>query len=182
MSLQMLPNLGSSLQLKICCTCKIPHPVSNFVASKSRVDKRHPRCKDCTRKCYMSNRDNNVRKACEYRQAHRDQIRANGKIYSAKRFFFTRANLLAFKHKGEESASTFELASLWRKQRGKCALSGRRLNRGNCHIDHIIPAIKCGPGSISNIRWLHKDVNYAKRDLDDSEFLKLCKEIVEAIP
>ena len=28
-----------------------------------------------------------------------------------------------------------------------------------------------------NVQWVHKDINYIKRDLSDSEFITLCKKV-----
>lgn len=74
-----------------------------------------------------------------------------------------------------------ELAKLWKRQRGKCVLTGRRLNRTSAQLDHIIPVIKGGSGLIANLRWVHRDVNYAKRDLSDADFYALCHEVVAAL-
>jgi hypothetical protein len=70
------------------------------------------------------------------------------------------------------------LWSLWKEQRGRCALTGVRLNRENSELDHITPRSKGGGNERSNLRWLNKDVNQAKRSLTDSEFILMCKAVV----
>jgi hypothetical protein len=70
------------------------------------------------------------------------------------------------------------LWSIWKEQRGRCALTGVRLTRDNCELDHITPISKGGGHERANLRWLQKDVNQAKRALSDVEFLELCKSVI----
>jgi len=72
-----------------------------------------------------------------------------------------------------------QLEEIWKSQRGFCCLSGRKLTKKNCHVDHIKPRSKGGKIEKENLRFLHKDVNQAKRSLTDSQFLKLCKDVLE---
>lgn len=71
------------------------------------------------------------------------------------------------------------LWSLWKKQRGLCALTGARLNRNNAELDHIVPVSKGGTHEKKNLRWLLGDVNQAKRALTDEQFLLLCRSVVD---
>lgn len=71
------------------------------------------------------------------------------------------------------------LWSLWKEQRGRCALTGVRLTRENCEIDHIIPKSKGGTNDRLNLRWLLSDVNQAKRALTDEEFINMCQSVVD---
>lgn len=77
------------------------------------------------------------------------------------------------------------LITLFKTQKGRCALTGRPLTFA---ID------KCGkwiPGTASldridsnngytegNVRWVHMDANMAKQSLTDNEFIQLCSEII----
>ena len=70
------------------------------------------------------------------------------------------------------------LWSLWKEQKGRCALTGVKLGRDNSELDHIVAISKGGTGERSNLRWLHRDVNQAKRALSDLEFLDLCKRVI----
>ena len=105
-----------------------------------------------------------------------EYLRKKSLDYSRKTFFNRRAKSADFIYSVSQAQM---LWSLWKEQRGICALSGRRLNRENSEIDHIIPKSKGGSNERSNLRWLHKDVNQAKRALNDAEFLALCKEIID---
>jgi len=44
-------------------------------------------------------------------------------------------------------------------------------------IDHKIPTSKGGTHDVSNLQFVHVDVNYAKRNLLESEFIQMCKEV-----
>jgi hypothetical protein len=71
------------------------------------------------------------------------------------------------------------LWSLWKEQRGKCALTGIKLTRDNVELDHITPVSKGGLSERSNLRWVLKNVNQAKRALSDEDFISLCKSVVD---
>lgn len=105
---------------------------------------------------------------------NRDRYRLKSKEYHRRRFFNRRATKLL-------NISAGQLASLWRKQRGLCGLTGERLTRDNAQVDHISPRSRGGTDDISNLRWVTKKVNYAKRELTDSEFLDLCRNVAEWI-
>ena len=95
------------------------------------------------------------------------------------RFFFIRAGSVSCRcGTGTAKYLTGILSRLWYKQRGRCALTGRRLTRTNAQVDHIIPASKGGDNSESNLRWLVAECNYAKSDLTNEEFITLCREVV----
>lgn len=109
---------------------------------------------------------------------HRNRERNKQKMreYYAKRFFWGRA----MKLRGAERATTKQLASLWKSQRGLCALTGRRLNR-TAQLDHITAKARGGDDSISNLRWVCSEVNLAKRELSDCEFVDLCGAVMRWI-
>jgi len=91
--------------------------------------------------------------------------------YASKRFFWNREMHLH----GSERAKAKQLAALWKKQRGLCALTGRRLDR-TAHLDHISPIAKGGGDEIGNLRWLCNEANLAKRALSDEQFILLCSD------
>lgn len=101
---------------------------------------------------------------------------AKMRAYYARRYFWGRA----MKLRGADRASTRDLASLWKRQRGICALTGRRLDR-TAQLDHIVSRAKGGADSIDNLRWVCAAVNYAKRDLGDAEFGALCADVMRWI-
>lgn len=112
-------------------------------------------------------------KARAWHHANREHNLGKMRDYYAKRFFWGRA----MKLRGEGRATTKELASLWKAQRGLCALTGRRLDR-SAQLDHISPKARGGGDKIGNLRWVCADVNILKRHLTDEELIALCSDVM----
>ena len=63
---------------------------------------------------------------------------------------------------------------------GLCGLTGRRLNRNNITLDHIVPLSKGGRvNEPSNLRFVHIDSNIFK--MDDNDLLELATDIVTTL-
>lgn len=74
-----------------------------------------------------------------------------------------------------------ELWGLLKRQRMLCTLTGRRLNRDNISLDHIVPLSKGGSNEPNNLRFVHIDSNTFKMDMDDSDLLELATDIVKTL-
>lgn len=109
-----------------------------------------------------------------YRNKNIEHHRQKLRTYTRKRFFWAAAMHL----RKENRANYKELASLYKSQRGICALTGRRLTRGDIHLDHILPLSLNGDDTKENLQWVCKDANLAKRALTNDEFIKLCQDVV----
>ena len=62
-----------------------------------------------------------------------------------------------------------------------CALTGRPIDFNKPHTyeyDHILPTSRGGDNTLSNMQIVCPEVNRAKQNLTDDEFLELCKEVV----
>lgn len=127
---------------------------------------------------YQANRERKLVEMRDYRARNRELIAEKQKAYQKRRFFFARFANLKLRHVDEPVATHIELARLWKKQKGICPFTGVRLNKNNSQLDHIIPLIRGGSGLIENLRWIHRDANYAKRDLTDEQFVALCQKVV----
>ena len=116
----------------------------------------------------------------EYNRKHHhkrhEENKAKMRGYYAKRFFWSKA----MKLRKEDRANYKEVASLWKKQKGRCALTGRKLDRA-AELDHVVPKAKGGGDSITNLRWVCKEVNRMKRDMLDDEFISLCGDVMHLI-
>lgn len=171
-------------------------------AAEYRVHKRGYRigkCRECERvyqrEWYQRNPDEGRRRKREHmasRRAanpeaarayqrdfhHRNRERNLAKMrdYYGRRFFWGRA----MKLRGEGRATTADLARLWKDQRGRCALTGRRLNR-DAHLDHIVAKARGGTDALGNLRWVCTEANLAKRELSDAEFTALCGDVMRFI-
>lgn len=80
---------------------------------------------------------------------------------------------------------TMTIKEAWnqfQKQKGICALTGLHLTfpkyavgtDGTASLDRIDSSKGY---TVDNIRWVHKMVNYIKRDLNDSEFIDWCNKV-----
>jgi hypothetical protein len=76
------------------------------------------------------------------------------------------------------------LWNLFLKQDGKCALTGEIICFPKTRLDTKYTAsldrIDAKNGyTESNVQWVHRDVNYAKQQMNNKEFLNLVKKIYE---
>lgn len=115
--------------------------------------------------------------AAGYRSRNRAKLAEKARAYNRKRFFWKTAKNLQLRTQGT-SATFQELARLWKSQRGVCPYTQRRLIQESAQLDHIIPMIRGSSGMIDNLQWVHRDVNYAKRDLSRDEFIRLCADVM----
>ena len=102
-----------------------------------------------------------------HRAKHKDRINKKVREQTSSRIFWARALRL------RNGISARDLAILWKSQRGRCALSGRRLGR-DAEIDHKTPRARGGLDRLDNLQWVTPEANKAKRDLTDAEFMALC--------
>lgn len=161
---------------KTCTKCNQEKSIDEFVRDSTRPDGRYPHCKSCRRDYYLQNADQIRASTHAYRQNNLTRISEWNKKYNTGRFFWKTSRNL--RSRGEPPFATMkELAALWKFQRGICPLTNRRLNRETAQLDHIIPVVKGGDNTLSNLRWVHRDVNYAKRDLSDADFFSLCMDV-----
>lgn len=130
------------------------------------------------KRLYMARkRAENPELARAYQRQHHHNNRAKSlatmREYYSRRFFWGRA----MKLRGACRATTKQLSALWKSQRGLCALTGRKLDR-TAQLDHITAKARGGDDSIENLRWVCAQVNLAKRDLSDQEFIALCESVM----
>jgi hypothetical protein len=109
----------------------------------------------------------------DFHHKNRDKKLQQMRDYYARRFFWGRA----MKLRGEGKATAKDLASVWKKQRGKCALTGRKLDR-SAQLDHVLAKARGGLDCKDNLRWLCKEANLARRELSDEEFYSLCEDVM----
>jgi 5-methylcytosine-specific restriction endonuclease McrA len=110
------------------------------------------------------------RRAREHHVLHREQRLRESKLRRDTRFFATRATKL-------RGITAKQLAALWKKQRGRCALMGEKLDT-TAQVDHKLPVARGGLTELENLQWTTACANHAKRDLTDEEFRALCERVV----
>jgi len=185
------------MQTKVCTKCKQEKSLDAFGLRAERLDGHKSNCRECEaayqREYYARNIEQerkrkrewmcDARQDPDYRERCNGRRRGNLKYQTTQRIYNRRLRQKHFfrwraKNCGSAEITADDLASLWRKQRGRCALSGRKLSR-DAHLDHIIPRSKGGQSEISNLRWLDPWVNVARRNLSDEEFVGLCRQVAE---
>lgn len=183
--------------MKTCPGCKSTISINEFRVRKN--GKLYSRCRACER-AYQQDINNRHREkirerkrlsmakrrvedpdkvraaARKYHHNNRDKQNLKMRTFYHRRFFWSRA----MKLKGLNRATTRDLAVLWKKQKGRCALTGRRLDR-SAHLDHILPRARGGDDAVGNVRWVCPEVNLVKRDLLDAELLSLCVDVMRWI-
>ena len=96
--------------------------------------------------------------------------------YKQQHFFVSRAAIRDYK------TTPWELLKLWVKQRGRCALTGVKLDRNTAQLDHILPRALGGADTVDNLRWLHAYVNRALGAThDDQAFLAFIRSAAQNI-
>jgi hypothetical protein len=70
----------------------------------------------------------------------------------------------------KEAPSLGALRDLWLRQNGRCALTSVLLAGVTPSLDHIRSRLHGGTNDISNLRFVHPKVNYAKHSGTDDEF------------
>ena len=125
-------------------------------------------------------RDSRIRNPQRMRDVRRAWYWRNAQAVLTKNRKWARRHFFRNKAARRCGATAEQLFSLWVRQRGNCALSGRKLDR-TAHLDHILPKARGGQNCITNYRWVAPEVNLMKRDMTDMEFFAVCKDCMEWI-
>lgn len=141
-----------------------------------KVDIIRKRKRDSMAKYRLENPEKSRLRQKAWRDENIVVCREKERKYYGRRFFWGKAQKL----KGEGRATYKEIASLWRRQNGFCALTGRSLSR-TAQLDHILPRAKGGGDCLTNLRWVCSAANLLKRDLLDADLLELCLDIIKTI-
>lgn len=145
---------------------------------KKRSEKRLLKRNAC-----VSRGEYNIKKE-ERRKISKDRKREEKRRYKLKYrkvHYFKHISKVHNKRSGGYVLRPMELWGLLKRQRMLCGLTGRRLNRDNISLDHIVPLSKGGSNEPSNLRFVHIDANTFKMDMDDNGLLELAKDIVKTL-
>jgi len=117
----------------------------------------------------------------EVKRSKRKEERSRYKVRYNRIHYFKHISKVHNKRSGGYVLKPMELWGLLKRQRMLCGLTGRRLNRDNISLDHIVPLSKGGSNEPNNLRFVHIDSNIFKMDMDDSDLLELAKDIVKTL-
>lgn len=68
--------------------------------------------------------------------------------------------------------------ALFEKQRGKCALTGRKIEIASKNMTASIDRVYSdGDYTLDNIQWVHKDLNKMKMEFEQEYFIETCREV-----
>ena len=135
---------------------------------------------------YYANREAKLLKNAEYRRNNPEKWKlikqVSNKKYYKRRFFFNRACHIALRV--SDSVEANHLCSIisraWYNQRGRCAYTGKRLDR-TAQVDHKIPISKGGTNEASNLHWVTADANWVKGEMKHDDFIAICSDITAYI-
>jgi len=72
-----------------------------------------------------------------------------------------------------------DLMKMLDEQGYMCAITGDPLDPSDCAVDHIKPIVNGGEHRLENLQVVTSAANKAKHTLDMSEFIELCRKVVE---
>ena len=87
-----------------------------------------------------------------------------------------------FYHRKKVIITPFQFLCIAKKQKLICPLTGRKLDGNTMSVDHIIPISKGGTHEVSNLQFVHVDVNFAKYNLLQEDFIRMCNEVAKNHP
>lgn len=92
--------------------------------------------------------------------------------------YFSQIKTGASKRNLNFNISIQDMQTQWDNQNGKCALSGQALSfkSKTASLDRIDSALGYEK---SNIQWIHKTLNWMKRNMPESEFIYMCKAVAD---
>jgi 5-methylcytosine-specific restriction endonuclease McrA len=135
---------------------------------------------------YYENKAKKLEANAQYRKDNPDKWKAikklSNKKYNKRRFFFVRAAHACGRLNDYSNIDevTLALSRAWYNQRGRCAYTGKKLDR-TAQVDHKIPASRGGTNDSSNLHWVCAEANFVKRDRTHDEFISICSDIAEYI-
>lgn len=178
---------------KCCNRCGVRKELSEFHIRRE-TGKTRAECKACYREDMTARRDpiDNRARVKAWQKANPERVKAQyKKIYEGTRnnlFRWAASNLRSSraysKKRGMEcSIMAADVVSLYEKQNGKCALTGRTLiygskgqQRDSLSIDRIEPALGYVNG---NVRLVTYQANMARGMFSDEELMSFCRAILE---
>jgi hypothetical protein len=131
---------------------------------------------------YHADKQAKLLKNAEYRRNNPEKLKlikevSNKKYYknNKRRFFYLRALSAAMRVRANDNVESIcrALSRAWYNQRGRCAYTGKRLDR-KAQVDHKTPVTRGGDNDSQNLHWVTADVNNAKGSMTHDEFLAVC--------
>jgi len=166
---------------KTCRDCGETKPAGEFYKNPANRDGLGCYCRGCNRaRNRASYRKHQVkRRAYDRERYSAAEWREHRRRHRAKHWIKYAHEKLVLRAKGP-AASKDELEALWRRQGGRCGLTGVPLDGVRPHLDHIVPRSRGGADTIGNLRFVHPMANHAKGAQSDAVFLAWLDAVIEA--
>ena len=134
---------------------------------------------------YDMNSDKKKAANSNWRKKNPGKHEAIKKAWNKRRFFYYKALMLKASKRGSLCFETTDqlargLMFQWIKQRGKCALTGIKLDR-TANADHVVPVCKGGTDNSNNFQWLTPEANHFKGSLTVEELAHMCRLVLSNI-
>ena len=145
----------------------------------ANADKLRPLAAARARAYYKKNREKKQKQNASWRNKNKGVHDAMKKSWNKRRFFYCKAMMLKANNRGGVCFETTQqlargLMFQWIKQRGRCALTGIKLDR-TANADHILPVCKGGTDNSNNFQWLTPEANHFKGSLTVEELAQMCR-------
>ena len=131
------------------------------------------------KKHYNMNKRKKLEANKRWRNANPEKNATLKKEWNKRRFFYSKAMMLKAHNRGGLCFETTKqlargLMLQWIKQRGRCPLTGVKLDR-TANADHILPVCKGGTDNSNNFQWLTPVANQFKGSLTLEELAHMCR-------
>lgn len=144
---------------------------------KEYVDKNKEKVKQKQKEYYQKNREQILEYSRLYNQANKEKIRTRNKEYyeSHKEDFVFKARERKKKIKETKDGTITKesLNIMYETQLHKCAYCNSNLDELGKHLDHILPLVKGGIHTLSNVHWVCPRCNLSKNDKTEEEWFDI---------
>ena len=149
------------------------------------ADKLRPIAAARAKAYYHKNKSKKLKQNASWRDKNKVAHDAMKKDWNKRRFFYSKAMMLKHHARGAVCFETTQqlargLMFQWIKQRGRCALTGVKLDR-TANADHIVPVCKGGTDNSNNFQWLTPEANHFKGSLTVEELAHMCRLVLSNI-
>lgn len=167
---------------KFCYMCQQEKPIAEFSRNTRMVDGRCRHCRACARLDYQRRRAANPERyrarsrawerrnvnltrkyRARYREKYREVLREKHRLYDKQNP--DKALERVMRRRARKKRTRIGWVSykrIWERDRGMCYICGQRVDRKDCHFDHVIPLSKGGAHAEYNIAVTHQWCNQKK--------------------
>lgn len=178
------------MDTKVCRSCKLTLPLTQFYKQKDGVQGVKSWCKQCanakTTERMRIYRKNNPTKNKENQAKHKRQRLEKGLCKHCSRPILPARKVcewhclvdLAATSLGRANSALVEALLKKYKSNPVCPYTGEKLIIGlNAHLDHIYPGSRYPElkDTLDNVEWISEKANLAKNDMTKNEFIYFCK-------